>query len=171
MIPAEKPKSITRPNPRPIEAHPECNQALKLAVIPNLSSADKTFKNRKLENWSCHKKVWNIPYKCPASCKLSAIALLSVFSRSKTPHVACNTESKRQSPADLFHKAWSLDPKWTRTSSLQLMIAASSSNSRWASLSSNSEYSCSWVAGGKSSISEVKNSILVNFSRRKYTYF
>ena len=42
MIPAERQRSIMKPNPRLIEARPECNQAQELAVIPNLSSADKT---------------------------------------------------------------------------------------------------------------------------------
>ena len=94
-----------------------------------------------------------ITYRCPASCKVSAIALLSVFSRSKTPHVACNTESRRQSPAERFQRACNLDPSLTLTSSDQLIMAASSSNSFWASRSINSEYNCSCIAGGKSSIS------------------
>ena len=33
-----------KPNPLLIEAHLECNQARELAVIPNLSSVDKTCK-------------------------------------------------------------------------------------------------------------------------------
>ena len=56
----------------------------------------------------------------------------------------------------LFHNAVSLDPNLPLSSSLQLMMSFSSSNSRWASRSSSSENSCSWVMEGRSKISGKK---------------
>ena len=82
-------------------------------------------------------------YRWPASWRLSDMAVRSALSRSNTPHVAWSTESSRQSPADRFHSACSLDPSLTVTSSLQLMMSASDSSSFWASRSKSSEYSCS----------------------------
>ena len=67
------------------------------------------------------------------------MALLRALSRSKTPHVACSTESRRQSPADRFQSACSRDASRTVTSSLQLMMSASDSSSFCASRSSSSE--------------------------------
>ena len=118
---------------------------------------------------------WNsveatITYICPASCKLSAIALRNVLSLSKTPHVACRTESRRQSPAERFQRAYNLLPRRLRISTLQFIAefkdwslllliqptecpSTSSSSSFCASRSINSEYNCSCVPGGKSSIS------------------
>lgn len=59
---------------------------------------------------------------------LSERACLSVLSESNTPHVACSTESRRQSPAVLFHRAYSRLPSLTVSSRLQLMTKSSSSS-------------------------------------------
>ena len=45
----------------------------------------------------------------------------SLLSLSNIPHVACRTESRRQSPAERFHRAYSLDFNWTVNSGDQLM--------------------------------------------------
>lgn len=70
------------------------------------------------------------PYTDAASCKLSLRARRAVLSRSNTPQVACNTESKRQSPAVLFQRAYKRLPNLSVNSKLQLMIGESSSSSR-----------------------------------------
>ena len=64
-----------------------------------------------------------------ASFRLSASALRSVLSRSITPHDACSTESRRQSPAVRFHSAYRRLPRTSVISTLQLMTCSSSSSS------------------------------------------
>lgn len=58
------------------------------------------------------------------SCIVSAIVRRNILSLSNMPQVACNTESRRQSPADRFHSAWSL------SASVYQFIAPSSSSSK-----------------------------------------
>lgn len=94
-----------------------------------------------------------ITHKWPPLFSVSAKAFRSRLSLSNTPHVVCMRLSSRQSPADLFHKACSRDPRCTVTSKDQLMTGGSSSSWRWASLSSSSSNSCSWMDAGSSSIS------------------
>lgn len=63
------------------------------------------------------------------SLRLSARALRSELSTSKTPQVACKTESKRQSPAVRFHKAYKRLLNLSVNSKLQFIIDSSTSNS------------------------------------------
>ena len=64
-----------------------------------------------------------------ASLRLSAMARRSVLSRSKTPYVACSTESRRQSPAVRFHSGYRRPARRSVNSTLQFMTASSSSSS------------------------------------------
>jgi hypothetical protein len=107
-----------------------------------------------------HMKEWQVDihrtYTFPPWCRLSARALLRVLSRSNTPQVACMAESRRQSPAERFHRAYSLEPSRTVTSSDQFSTGGSDSNCCWASLSNSSSNNCSWTGGGRSSTSAIK---------------
>ena len=73
--------------------------------------------------------IWRDAYMWAPSDKLSASARLSVLSLSMIPQVACRTESSRQSPAVLFHNAYSRLPRRSVISQLQLITGSSSSNS------------------------------------------
>ncbi len=68
-------------------------------------------------------------YVLAPSPRLSASARLRWLSLSNTPHVACRAESRRQSPAVRFHSAYSLLPKRSVISILQLIMGSSASNS------------------------------------------
>lgn len=59
------------------------------------------------------------------SLKLSAIALRRLLSRSITPQVACNNESRRQSPAVLFHSGYNRLDNCCTNSSLQFITSFS----------------------------------------------
>ena len=65
----------------------------------------------------------------PASNRLSARDLLNMLSLSITPHEACKTESRRQSPAVRFHSAYRRLPSRSVISRLQLIAGSSSSRS------------------------------------------
>lgn len=89
------------------------------------------------------------------SCKQSAKAFLSILSLSKIPQVDCIKESSKQSPAERFHNAYSLEHNPSQTSDDQLITGGTSSisNSCWTLRSSSSSSSCLWTGLGSSSIS------------------
>ena len=70
---------------------------------------------------------WCLAYREPPSTRLSAMARRRVESRSTTPHVACSTESSRQSPAVRFQSGYSRLPSSSTSSVLQLMMVEVSS--------------------------------------------
>jgi len=61
------------------------------------------------------------------SCKQSAKAFLSILSLSKIPQVDCIKESSKQSPAERFHNAYSLEHNPSQTSDDQLITGGTSS--------------------------------------------
>ena len=83
---------------------------------------------KKLRIYSKQNNKYLATYIIAPSLMLSERACLNVFSESNTPHVAWSTESRRQSPAVLFHSAYRRLPSLTVSSRLQLMTSSSSSS-------------------------------------------
>lgn len=61
------------------------------------------------------------------SCRLSANAFLNMLSLSKIPQVDCIRESSKQSPAERFHNAYSLERNPSQISDDQLITGGTSS--------------------------------------------